>query len=306
MPGRITTSLTGATDLLQDVFLAKRFVKTLERKLVILQLADKEDTPRSSGKTVRWQYFANPAAATSALTEGADPSTSTSISTTAITGVLQEYGAYYDVSKLWLGTATVGSKEEAVNRLAYQAALTIDTLCITLALTDTTTTQDAGVAMTAEAVRAAVAKLEDNDAMPHPSTPGGQFYCGVFSTEAAYDMMGEGAPTWFQAKSNDFRDSLVTPFRDSIPTAAVYNCIIKTSNNIQQAATQDENYVLGGNSFGALSFDSDLMNPRIIDTSPEQLVSAPLRNRGTIGWHINFDAALFDSNRVIELYSDVS
>lgn len=306
MPGRISTSLTGATNLLQDVFLAKRFVKTLENRLVILQLADKEDTPRSSGKTVRWQYFANPAASTSALTEGADPSTSTSISTTAITGVLREFGEYYDVSKLWLGTATVGSKEEAVKRLAYQAALSIDTLCITLALEDTTTTQDSGVAMTAEAIRTAVAKLEDNNAMPHPSTPGGQYFAGVLSSEAAYDMMGEGAPTWFQAKSNDFRDSMVTPFQNSLPTAALYNCLIKTSNNIQQASTQDNNYVIAGNSFGALSFESDLMNPRIIDTSPEQLVSAPLRNRGTIGWHINFDAALFDSNRVVEVYSDVS
>ena len=306
MPGRITTTLSGATNLLQDVFLAKRFVETLENRLVVLQLADKEDAPRSSGTQVRWQYFANPGAATSALGEGADPTTSTSISTTAITGILLEYGAYYDVSKLWLGTATTGSKEAAVKRLAYQASLTLDTLCYTLALQDTTNTQDAGVAMTAEAIRAAVLKLEDANAMPHPATPGGSFYCGILSSEAAYDMMGEGAPTWFQAKSNDYRDSLVTPFRDSVPNAAVYNCIIKTSNNVQQAATQDNNYVLGGNSFGALSFDSDLMNPRIIDTSPEQLVSAPLRNRGTIGWHVNFDAALFDSNRAVEVYSDVS
>lgn len=306
MPGRIGTGLAGATTLLNTEFMAKRFVETLENRLIVLQLADKEDTPRSSGKTVQWQYFANPAAATSALTEGADPSTAITISTTAITGVLQEYGAYYDVSRLFLGTATSGTKEAMVKRLAYNAAHTIDTLCSTLALQDTTNTQDAGVAMTAEAIRAAVLKLEDADAMTHPSTPGGSYYAGVLSPEAAYDMMGEGAPTWFQAKSNDFRDSLVTPFRDSVPTAAVYNCLIKTSNNVQQAATQDNNYVIAGNSFGALSFESDLMNPRIIDTSPEALVSAPLRNRGTIGWHINFDAALFDSNRVVEVYSDVS
>jgi N4-gp56 family major capsid protein len=303
---RITTTSTGSPNLLQDVFLAKRFVETLESRLVVLQLADKEDTPRSSGTQVRWQFFANPSAATTALTEGADPSTTTTISTTAVTGVLQEYGAYFDLSKLFIGTSTSGTKEEIVKRAAYMASLTLDTLCFTLALQDTTTTADAGVAMSAEDVRTNVLTLEQNDAFPHPATPGGQYFCGVFSPEAAYDMMGEGSPTWFQTKSSDFRESLVTPFRDTIPGAAIYNCIIKTSTNVQAAASEDLNYIIAGNSFGALSFDSDLMNPRIIDTAPEALVSAPLRNRGTLGWHVNFDAAVFDSNRIVEVTSDQS
>jgi len=309
-----TFAHTGVTkfgaNLLQDMFHAKVFVKTLRRNLIALPLATFEDAPRSSGKSVRWQFLSNPTAATTPLTEGSTPGSSEDLTTTPIHGVLQEYGDFFDVSALLLKTAASGTKEAIVEAAGYQAALTLDTLVYNDALGDTTNTNDAGTALTAEDIRVAVQELKQNDAKPHPMTPGGSFYAGLFSVEAAYDMMGEGAPVWFQAKSSDFESALTTPFVDTVPTAALYGCIIKTSTNIQRDAgaspDDDLNYIVADNSFGAVSIDSNLMDPSVIITNPEQRVDLPLRNAGTIGWIVWFDTEAFDSNRIVEILSDAT
>lgn len=310
MARHLTSTANFGPNLLQDMFHAKRFVETLRRNLIALPLGTFEDAPRSSGKTVRWQFFSNPTAATTPLTEGSTPGTSEDLTTTPITGVLAEYGDYFDVSRLLLSTAASGTKEAIVEAAAYQAALTLDTLVYTDALGDTTNTNDAGTAMKAEDVRQAVQELKNADAKPHRNTPGGRFFCGLFSVEAAYDMMGEGAPVWFQAKSSDYEAALTTPFDGTVPTAALYGAIIKTSTNIpvNTAASPDDhlNYILADNSFGVLSIDSDLMDPQVIITNPEQRVDLPLRNAGTVGWIVWFATNGFDSNRIVEILTDVT
>jgi len=305
---------TGAANfganLLQDMFHAKVFVKTLRRNLIALPLATMEDAPRSSGKSVRWQFFSNPIAATTPISEGVTPGTGENLTTTPVHGVMQEYGDFFDVSRFLMTTAASGTKEAIVESAAYQAALTLDALVYSDSLGGTTTIDNAGVAMTAEDVRGAVQTLKQNDAKPHRNTPGGRFYAGLFSVEAAYDMMGEGAPVWFQAKSSDFESALVTPFDDTVPTAALYGCMIKTSTNVPRdtgvSPDDDQNYIVADNSFGAVSIDSNLMSPSVIITDPASRVDLPLRNAGTIGWIVWFDTALFDSNRVVEILSDAT
>ena len=194
-------------------------------------------------------------------------------------------------------------KQAYAEGLAFEAAITWEVE--TIGTVDATTTlTDAGTSATADAVRDVVRKLEAANAKPHPSTPGGQFYAGVFSPEAAYDMMGEGAPAWFQVKSSDYSTSLVTPFQDTPATAAVYNCLIKTSTSIQASSAQDLNLIIGNEAFGVADIDTDALAPKLIFTDPEQNYAKPLRNRGEIGWWGLFDSVLFDSNRVGIVMSD--
>lgn len=300
----VLTSGTTASYLLQDVYLAGRFVSSLRQNLVFLQLAMPEDAPQSSGIAVRWNYFTLPSAV-SAITEGSTP-TSDTMTINSAQATLNEYGAVYELTKLFQLTATSGSVEKYVEAAAYQASLTIDTVLYDSAIQQTTTTQNAGTSMSAGDVKTGVQTLKANDAQPHRATPGGQFYCGVFSIEAAYDMMGEGSPTWFQVKSGDYERSLLTPFEATPPTAAIYGAIIKTSNGIQDVSTEDDNALIADDSFGALSLDSPLANPRVIITTPEQAVHKPLRNVGSIGWDLFFSTAIFDSNRILLLKSDIT
>ena len=61
------TSTTNS-NLLNTEFFARRFIERLDATTQLVPLARKEDAPRSSGKTVRWQYFTTPSAATTART----------------------------------------------------------------------------------------------------------------------------------------------------------------------------------------------------------------------------------------------
>lgn len=305
----VTRMGTGTANLgpnLLTIYLNKRFVSVLRASLMAAMLGMPSDMGANDGVSVRWQYFSNPAAVTTTLTEGADPTNSTDFTTTTVTGTLGEYGSFTDVSKFLLRTGLTGTKEQMAEGNAYQAALSIDT--ITLGVIDgSTTTVDSGTALTAEAVRQAAAKLEDNNVKKHRKTPG--FYPLLHTTDAAYDMMGEGAPTWFEAKSNLFAESLQQPFTNTNATAALYNVIVRTTNNIQidAGATPDDELgvLVGDDSFGIASLDTDVTQPRLIITDPEALVSAPLRNRGTIGWWMLFTAALFDNNRIVVVKADI-
>lgn len=304
MPVTITgldRNTTSMSSLLQDVVLGRRFVEVLRANLVTLPLGKREDLPRMSGKTIRWQFFANPATATTALTEGADPTNSLSIGTTVVTAVLATYGDYFEITDLLSLTATEGTTQEFVDASAYQASLTIDDLIMN-ACDNTSTTQNAGTAMTADAILGAVRTLEGNNAKHNPATPG--FFCGVLSTEAAYDMMGEGGPAWFQVKTDELRASLTTPFQGTPATAALYGCIIKTSTNVNALTSEDLNMIFAADGFGVTSIDSNLANPEIKRVPAVASLASPLGMRSTIGWKIHFGTKLIDSNRIVRVDSD--
>lgn len=303
---RMGTATANLGPNLLTTYLNKRFVSVLRAALVAAALGMPSDIGANDGTTVRWQYFSNPAAVTTALTEGADPANSTDFTTTTVTGTLGEYGSFTDLSKFLLRTGLTGSKEQMSEGLAYQAAISIDTLVLG-EIDGSTSSVDSGTALTAEAVRQGAAKLEDNNVKKHRNTPG--FYPLLVTTDAAYDMMGEGAPSWFQAKSDQYAASLTHPFTNTNATAALYNVIVRTTNNIQidTAPTPDDELgvMVGDDSFGIASLDTDVSQPRLIITNPEDLVSAPLRNRGTIGWWMLFVAKLFDNNRVVVVKADI-
>ena len=305
----ITTTTNFGPNLLQDSILARRFIERLESDLVTHQLADEENMAKSTGKTIQWNLWANATANTTALTEGADPA-GQDLTTTLITGILQQFGDFFDIGDFFLEVAHSATMEEFVDEAEYAAFLTMDTLALT-ELDTTTSTQDAGLALKAEDLRTARGTLKGNAAKPHPKTPGGRFFCLVASTEAANDLMGEGSPVWHQIKDNNLADALQTPFVGTPATAAIYGFIVKESQNIQRETTtspdDDHNFAIAGNSFGAVSLNNvDLMNPEIIITSAKQRVDSPLRMHGTVGWKINHDVELFDSNRVIEIASDAT
>lgn len=305
----ITRQTAGNTlaGTLMVTWLERSFVPALRDNLVAVPFARKSTLTENNGKTVLWQFFSNPVNTVASVTitaEGDDPVNSNDPTTTTATATLVEYGSFTSFGKYFQKTIMAGSMEEIRDFNAYHAANILDT--ITMDAADATTaTVDAGTAMTADAIRQAVAKLEIANAKRHSAT-GGKFFVGLLSAEACYDMMGEGAPAWFQVKSRDYFDSLITPFDNTPPASAIYNCIIKMANNVQVNTAEDYNLVFGNDGFGVSSLDTNETAPRLIFTDPESLVSAPVRNRGTVGWWALFAAKLIDSNRVVCVRSDVS
>lgn len=309
----MTAAQSGAgANLTPNAFLEKVFITALRSKMVATRLGQPSSMPEGNGLVVRWQYFSSPGANVTA-SEGLDATTTYDYTTTTASATLAEYNGFTKMSRLMLKSALSGTIQEVVKGNAYQAALSMETLVLRIAsggVNATTTTVDAGASLTADALRQGVQKLVINNAAPHRLTPGGAFYALIASGEAAYDMMGEGAPAWFQVKSGDYQSALISPFEDTPATAALYGAIVKISNNIPRWTTttpdNDLNVLIADESFGVAALDTNVMQPAVIVTTPDQMLSSPTRTFGTVGWRVFFGSILFDNNRVVQVSSDAT
>jgi N4-gp56 family major capsid protein len=295
-------------NILTDMYLFRRFVSALRKDFTILPLARQDTLPGGSGTHARWQFWQNPSAATTPLTEGTDPTDSTALDTTKVEAAIAQYGAVFEIADLLEKVAIDGSLTGFADAASYQAGLTIESLLLT-ELATTSSAASSVTALTVEDLRSNAQVVKAADAQPHRATPG--YYCFVGSVEATHDMMGEGAPTWFQVKSELYQSSLQQPFKGTPASAAVYDVMVKESNNLKRNTTPspdtDLNYLIADDSFGTLALESNLANPRVIvKPASDGGIASPLNMRGTLGWKINFATKLFDSNRVRKVPTDAT
>lgn len=301
---RMTTGTASLAGLYTSAYLEKTFVSTLKKKLLCAKFGKDSTITQGQGATVvRWQYFTAPSALTTTITNGADPAAYTDHTTTTAEATLIEYGGMTDFQRFLMETALSGTIEKFAEMLGYQAALTIDTLAIS-EIDGSSTSVDSGTAMTADSVRLGARALEVADAQFHPAA-GGQGYVGLFHADSLYDMLGEGSPAWFQAKDANVVGATEKPFRDNVPSAGLYNCLLHKTNNVQNVTSEYLNVLIADDSFGVAALNTNVLQPALIRTMPDELVSAPIRNRGTIGWRVVFAAKLFDSNRVAVVKADI-
>lgn len=298
----IRTSATNA-NLLQDIVLAKLFVSVLRKDLVTYELGMMEQLPMRSGKNLRWQFFANPVAATTPLTEGSDPVNSQSLATTKVESTIQQYGDYFENSDLFQDVAHSGTQEEFVKAAAYAGRLTLDTLNH-VELATTTTSVGAVTPLIVDTVRSAAQLLASANAKYHRASPGGQYYCLIASPKACYVMFGEGAPSWSDVKTQAMSDNLNSPLKGTPAASAMYDVIVKRSSNVQvSGGTTDVNLLIADDSFGISSLQPSQSQPEVIVVPPEPSLASPLGMRGTIGWKASYAVKLFDSNRVCRVLS---
>jgi N4-gp56 family major capsid protein len=304
--GHSTAGANFGANVLTDIYLQKIFQDANRRKLVVVPLGKQADLPENMGKTVRWNRMVQPAAL-STVAEGSV--TTVTLTTVTVTSTLLDYAASYGYTRFMELTAISGTIPEIVETAGYQMALSAETITYSSALTDATQI-DAGVGMTAETLRSAVAALDGADAVEHPMAAAkGLKYCGVFSPEQGYDMMGEGAPTWWQAKNSEVEASFRTPWGDSPASAALYNTIIKTSTVVttQSASSEEFGYVVGGQAFGTVSLGPGTpMSPQVYITRPSERVDRAARDQGTIGTYMLYAAELLAAANSREIKSDIT
>lgn len=289
-------------NLLQDIVLAKLFVSVLRRDLVTYELGVMEQLPMRSGKNIRWQYFANPTAATTPLTEGSDPATSQSLGTTKVETTIQQYGDYFELSDFFLDVAHSGTKEEFVKAAAYAGRLTIDTLNMT-ELATTTTSVGGAVPLVVDTVRQGSQTLASANAKYHRASPGGDFYVLIATPKACSVMFGEGNPAWSDIKTQAMSENMTSPLKGTPASSAMYDVIVKRSSNVGTSGGNDVNLLIADDSFGISSLDPSESQPKVIVIPAEPSLASPLGMRGTIGWKASYAVRLFDSNRVCRVLS---
>lgn len=317
---RTTTAATNLSKLLMDIYLAKNFIKFLRANLVAAMFGDEEDLPSHSGKNTRWLFHNALSAATTPLGEGDDPSDSRATTTNFVEGTIATYGDFIEFTEELEDYSHPQTMAQYSELVGEQAARTIDTLVHTQSLNASTTSVGPATAMSADLLRQASNKLRKQNARPHPKSPGGKFYPFIASVEQADDMYGEGTPKWFEVKTPYHMDTLTSLAPKSgqsgdgvgsptVDNNGLYSAVIYASTNVQAdtaATPNDLGALIGANSYGISSFETNIMKPKVNVVEPVPSLSSPLGRRGLISWKAKFVSKLFDSNRIVVVKTNIS
>lgn len=312
---RTTTASTNLAKLLQDIFLAKKFVPFLRKNLVVCQFGDEEDLPAHSGKNVRWLFHNALSTSTplTALGEGDDPSDSTATVVNFIEAAMGTYGAFIEFTEELEDYAHPETMSQFSELLGQQGAEVFDTLVQTgigaaNGLDSTTTTVGtSNPTMTVDLLRQATGKLRTNSALPHPKAARG--FAAILSPNSADNMYGEGNPTWWQLKTAATPGPSINPMNRPGVTGeggprpeveGIANATIYVSTNVvadSNSPVNDLNLVLAANCFGISSFETNYMKPTVRLVEPVPSLASPLGRRGLYIWKGKFTTKLFDSKR---------
>lgn len=123
----VTTSATMPQPV--QAYYEKRFLMRAEENFIYEQLGTPGRIPANEGKTVVWNRVTNPTAKSTALTEGTDP-TPSGLSATLISATVSQYGNFEQVSDILELSAVDTLIKETIDVLAYEAALSIDTVVV--------------------------------------------------------------------------------------------------------------------------------------------------------------------------------
>jgi N4-gp56 family major capsid protein len=296
-----TTSTTLAADL--QTYFSKKLLKQAKYKTVLDQFAYVEKIPSNSSKTISFTQYADLAPATTPLTEGTAP-TDTALSSSAITAVIDQLGAYVTLTDLAELTVKHPVTQKTTELLGVQAARSYDRTINSVVVAGTAVfyagaaanraALAAGNVLTFTEIRKAVAQLRNNGASEFDD---GNFVL-VVDPSVETDLMGDTAfsNTVYRqndpAKGNEFYKGTITKFA---------GVTVVRSNNIPTIAstvTVHTSYVFGQNAYAV----SDLQSLEMYREGPGS-VSDPLHQKMTMGWKVGFKSVILNNNFMVRLES---
>ena len=123
----VQTTLLPGLSVENKTYYDMTLIDEAQAALVHDQFAQKRDIPKNGGKTIEFRKFASLPKAMTALTEGVTPD-GKSLTVTAITATVSQYGDYITMSDMLDLTAIDPVVVEATKILGRQAGLTLDTV----------------------------------------------------------------------------------------------------------------------------------------------------------------------------------
>lgn len=298
---------TGTLSSVVKAYYDKRFLMRAEAEFVYKQLGKVGTVPKGEGKTVVWNRYTNPSAKTSALTEGTDP-TPSGLSATLISATISQYGNFEQVTDILSLTSIDNSIASAVDLLAYEAALSIDTVIRNIAVAGTQAIYASGVAnrtsiaasnvATVADVRKAVRTLKGHNAKPQS----GGTYMAVIHPDVEYDLQGDS--NWVAAVQY---------------TAAgvdrIYNGEVGKLYGVRFLNTTQAPILTNSGSAGVEVYQSMFFGQEAFGVSELQglstFVDSPsprsaLRLYSDVGWKAGFTAKILNDNFMVRLESAAS
>ncbi|MCR4277832.1 MAG: N4-gp56 family major capsid protein [Candidatus Berkelbacteria bacterium] len=311
--GQILTSTLTVT---MATYYSKIF---LEKARLILRhdaFAQKRGVPANNGKVVNFTRHTQPAVATTGLTELSNP-TAVAVSGATVAVTLVEYGSYTNISKFYERTSIDVGLKEQIEAFGINMGESIDTIIRNALVTGGGTAQytDASTSSTSVAsaidasdIRKATRTLKKNKAIPFQGTQGNPVFGSLVGPEVAYDLLGD--TTWQATQQYVNPD----PMRRGILGTFFGVEFVETNNNYKPNSSGSGGYVtwiFGKEAYGVVSIDSeDVTSPGaaqlvIKDSGPNDTYN-PLSLWSTLGWYAPFNAAVLNSDWIIELYASTA
>ena len=307
----MATNTYAALTAEQRTFYVKTLLNRLTPALKLMPFAQTDTVPSRKGATVNWRRFNSYPAATTPLAEGTPPE-GRSISVSAVTANLAQYGDFTAVSDL-LDMAGIDPVITEVTQLhGEQAALTLDTIVrdviaagtnVIYASTATTrATVGAAMILTSAEIRKAVRLLKRNNARPQD----GENYIALVHPNVGYDLRGDLG--WTNA--NQYAGS-TRIFSGELGKMYGVRFLESTQAPVWTGAGAAGIDVYGTVIFGAGAFGAPTLAGA---AEPEVIVqprgsggtSDPLAQIATVGWKIAFASKRLTEEALVRIESAAS
>lgn len=307
---------TGGLTATMATYYSKVF---LEKSRLLIRhdaFAQKRGVPANQGKVVNFTRHVAPAVQTFGLTESVTP-TAVNVSGQTVAVTLVEYGAYAQISKFYEKTSIDVGLKEQVEAMGINMGESIDTIIKNVLIGGGATAQyaDASTSSTSVAsaiessdIRKAVRTLKKNRAIPFQGTQGNPVFGSLIGPESAFDLLGDS--TWQATQQYVNPD----PMKRGILGTFFGVEFVETNNNYKPNSSGSGGYVtwiFGKEAYGVVSIDSeDVTSPgaaqMIIKDSGPNDTGNPLGLWSTLGWYAPFNAAVLNSDWIIELYASAT
>ena len=305
----LQTTLLDGLSVEMKTFYDMTLIDEAQANLVHDQFAQKRPIPAGSGKTIEFRKFASLPKAMTPLTEGVTPD-GKSLTVTAITATVAQYGDYITQSDVLELTALDNTILEATKLLGRQAGLTLDTITRNVLHSGTNVTYCPKVAadgsetevtsrsaldnscqLTVKVIQQVVAKLRAQNA----PTIGGK-YVAIIHPYVAYDLMRD--PEWIEAHKYAKPENL---YEGEIGEIAGVRFVQTTEAKIY------ENGVFGSLFMGEGAYGVTEISGGGLQTIVKQKGSAgtadPLDQRSSVGWKAIKTAELLVPNYLVRVES---
>jgi len=302
-----TTTSTLSGELLS--YLEKRFLQRSRAAIVYGEGAQKQTLPANSGKSITFNRYSPLTVATTALTEGTNPST-VQPSAAQVTATLAQYGNVVAVTDLLFVTSIDREAKEKTDLQAQNMAETLDQLIRDELFTGATVQLAAGRAaltavtsadlLTSTEVRKARRTLRKNNAMAYEDG----CFVGKIGPDTSFDLVNDSV--WLAV--SEYGDSAKSQiYNNEVGKLFQVRFIEATSNQKSESSTVTvySNFIHGQQAFGTVDLDS-LPNGLIIKQSGDQDTSNALNLFMTIGWKAAFVAKTLNANWLVNIKTAAS
>ena len=281
MAANTTATLTGE----MMTYLERTFLERSKQQNIHGEGAKEKSHTKNNGKTVTFNRYSPLTTATTALTEGTNPSES-NISGTTVNATVAEYGNFDKISSLLNNTSIDRAAKEKTEVMAQNASETIDTLDRNELFTGATVQLAAGRAnitaitsadvLTVAEVRKAVRTLKKNNAIPY----GDGYFLGKVGPDTAYDVMSDSV--WINAHTYKDGGELYKGEIGKLHRVRFLEC---SSNQKSESSTVTvfSNFFHGQEAFGRVKLDGENFGLKI-KQSDKTDTSNPLDMFMTVGW----------------------